>query len=185
MKLKMFALAASLVASSAFAATPTGPVSPFGSLGTLGTSAELFGGYPLANTTLADKFYFNLGAESDVSGTVSLLGSVLGFTLASITDLSVSIDGGAALALTATNTGYAFSATAVAATSTTPHYLLISGTVGPAATPFAALGGYIGSVSAVPTPSVPTPTVPEAESLALTFAGLAVVGAVMRRRRVA
>jgi hypothetical protein len=184
MKLKMFALAASLVASSAFAATPTGPVSPFGSLGTLGTSAELFGGYPLANTTLADKFYFNLGAESDVSGTVSLLGSVLGFTLASITDLSVSIDGGAALALTATNTGYAFSASAVAV-STTPHYLLISGTVGPAATPFAALGGYIGSVSAVPTPSVPTPTVPEAESLALTFAGLAVVGAVMRRRRVA
>jgi MYXO-CTERM domain-containing protein len=178
MQLKSLAAAATFAAASLFAASSAvaTPAAPFGSLGTLGTGSELFGGYPLANATLADKFFFSLAAESDVSGSISLLDSVLGFTLASITDLSVSIDGGPALTLTATNTGYSFAAAAVAP-STTPHYLLISGKVGAPANPFASLGGYIGSVSAVPTSPVP-----EADALVLALAGAGLVG-VMRRRR--
>lgn len=161
MKLNVVLAAASVLLAGAVSA---GVVAyPDDSLGTLSPTPALYGNLLATSkahgSMFGDDFFFDLGAKSDVVGSV---GSFFG----SVSFTSVLIDG-SALALTATQAGFGFSYSGLAAGT---HVLSVDGAY--------PKGGhaYIGSLYA-------TPAVPEPESMALALAGLGVMGLVSRRQR--
>ncbi len=153
-------VASAMLASSAMAGSV---VYPAGSLGALSDSPALFGDVKVVNSlggaSFSDVYNFTVGQNSVLKGTVGEFVGSISFTQLLINSTPVT--------LTATNTGYSFSLSGLAAGS---HTLTVAGTMPKGG------HGYIGTVYA-------TPAVPEPESIALAVAGLGVVASLARRRR--
>lgn len=160
MKFNRFvAAAATMMAVGASQATVT---FPSGNLGTLTVFPEQFADVILAlhPKSFTDNYTFSLGSTANVFGSVSEL-------FGSITFTQVLIDGLDTGPLAPTWTGYGFDFGPVAAGV---HTLTVKGTVLPG------ISAYQGSVYAI------TANIPEPTSVALLLGGLAVVGAVARKR---
>jgi len=152
--------AAALVAGTASAGVV---VYPDDTLGTLSALPALYGDLKstskAAGALFSDDFFFDLAAKSTVTGSVGAFFGTVSFS-------SVLIDG-AALTLSATPTGYGFS---LANLGVGTHTLTLAGPIPKGC------HAYIRSLYA-------TPAVPEPKSLALSLAGVGVLGMVSARHR--